>query len=103
MFAIVTIAGKQFKVAQGDVLEVPKLKDNKVGDKVKIDQVLMKSDGKKTEIGTPFISGSHVELIVKEYGRGEKIRVYKKNPKKRYEKTIGHRTYYTMVEVTAVK
>lgn len=103
MFAIVTIAGKQFKVAQGDVIEVPKLKDNKVGDKIKIDKVLMKSDGKKTEVGTPLISGSYVELTVKEYGLGDKIRVYKKNPKKRYEKTIGHRTQYTVVEVTAVK
>jgi large subunit ribosomal protein L21 len=103
MFAIVTIAGKQFKVSQGDVLDVPKLKENKVGDKIKNDNVLMKSDGKKTEIGTPFISGSHVELTVKEYGRGEKIRVFKKNPKKRYEKTIGHRQDYTKVEVTAIK
>lgn len=103
MFVVVEIAGKQFKVSKGDVIEVPKLKDNKEGDKVKIDKVLLKSDGKKTDIGTPYISGSSVELTIKEHGRGEKIRVFKKKPKKRYERTIGHRQSYTKVEVTAVK
>lgn len=103
MFVVVEIAGKQFKVSKGDVIEVPKLKDNKEGDKVKIDKVLLKSDGKKTDIGTPYISGSSVELTIKEHGRGEKIRVFKKKPKKRYERTIGHRQSYTKVEVMAVK
>lgn len=103
MFAVVEIAGKQFKVSKGDVIEVPKLKDNKEGDKVKIDKVLLKSDGKKTDIGIPYISGSSVELTIKEHGRGEKIRVFKKKPKKRYERTIGHRQSYTKVEVMAVK
>jgi len=103
MFAIVEIAGKQFKISQGDIIEVPKLKDNKEGDKVKIDKVLLKSDGKKTDIGTPYISGSSVELTIKEHGKGKKIRVFKKKPKKRYEKTIGHRQAYTKIEVMAVK
>jgi large subunit ribosomal protein L21 len=103
MFAVIEIAGKQFKVSQGDKIEVPKLKDKKEGDKVKIDKVLLKSDGKKTDIGTPYVAGSSVELIVKGHGKYDKIRVYKKKPKKRYEKTIGHRTQYTIVEVTSVK
>lgn len=103
MFAIVEIAGKQFKVSQGDKIEVPKLKDNKEGDKVKIDKVLLKSDGKKSDIGTPFVEGSSVELLVKEHGKGEKIRVFKKKSKKRYEKTQGHRQAHTVVEVASVK
>ena len=103
MFEIVEIAGKQFKVSKGDKIEVPKLKDNTEGDKVKIDKVLLKSDGKKSDIGSPYVSGSSVDLLVKEHGRGEKIRVFKKKPKKRYEKTIGHRQAYTIVEVSAVK
>jgi len=103
MFAIVEIAGKQFKVKQGDVLEVPKLKDNKEGDKVKIDQVLLRSDDKKSDIGTPTVAGSQVELLLKEHGKAAKIRVFKKKSKKRYERTQGHRQPYSLVEVTAVK
>ena len=103
MFAIVEIAGKQFKVKKGDVLEVPKLKDNKEGDKVKIDQVLLRSDESKTDIGTPNVAGSQVELLVKEHGKGAKIRVFKKKAKKRFERTQGHRQPFTTVEVTAVK
>jgi large subunit ribosomal protein L21 len=103
MFEIVEIAGKQFKVKKGDVLEVPKLKDSKEGDKVKFDKVLLRSDEGKTEIGTPNVAGAQVELTVQEHGKGAKIRVFKKKAKKRFERTQGHRQPYTKVEVTAVK
>jgi large subunit ribosomal protein L21 len=103
MFAIAEIAGKQHKIQKGDVLKVEKLKDTKEGDKVKIDKVLLKSDGSKTDIGTPYVSGANIELTVKEHGRHKKIKVFKKNPKKRYERTFGHRQSYTEVEVTSLK
>jgi len=103
MFAIVEIAGKQFKVSKGDKLEVPKLKNNEAGDKVKIDQVLLRSDGKKTDIGTPVVSGASVELNLIEHGKAAKIRIFKKKAKKRYERTQGHRQAYSLVEVMAVK
>lgn len=103
MFEIVEIAGKQFKVTKGDVLEVPKLKASKEGDKVKIDAVLLRSDENKTDVGTPNVTGAQVELLVKEHGKAAKIRVYKKKAKKRFERTQGHRQPFTTVEVTAVK
>ncbi|MFH0838482.1 MAG: 50S ribosomal protein L21 [Patescibacteria group bacterium] len=103
MFAIVEIAGKQFKVKQGDKLEVPRLKNNKEGDKVRIDDVLLRSDDKKADIGTPKVAGAQVELLVKEHGKAAKIRVFKKKAKKRYERTQGHRQPYSLVEVIAVK
>lgn len=103
MFAIVEIAGKQFKVKKGDTLEVPKLKDSKEGDKVMVDQVLLRSDDKKTDIGMPGVLGAEVELLVKEHGKGAKIRIFKKKAKKRYERTQGHRQAYTLVQVTEVK
>lgn len=102
MFAIVEIAGKQFKVSKGDVLEVPKLKAHSEGDKIKLDSVLLRSDDKKTDIGMPMISGASVELLLKEHGKGAKIRIFKKKSKKRYERTQGHRQPYSLVEVTAV-
>jgi len=102
MFAIVEIAGKQFKVAKGDVIEVPKLKDYEEGDKVVIDKVFLRSDDKKTDIGMPVIEGASVELLLKEHGKAAKIRVFKKKAKKRYERTQGHRQAYSLVEVKAV-
>ena len=75
---------------KGDVFDVEKLKDHKAGDKVKIDKILLRSDGKKTDIGEPYVSGALVELDLKEHFRGDKIRVFKKKPKKRYERTYGH-------------
>lgn len=103
MFAVAEIAGKQHKVKKGDVLKVEKLKDNKEGDKVKIDKVLLRFDDKKTDVGAPYVSGAAVEFTVKEHGKHEKIRVFKKKPKKRYERVHGHRQHYTEIEITAVK
>jgi len=84
-------------------LKVEKLKDAKEGDKQKADQVLLRSDDKKTDVGTPYVSGASVEFTVKEHGKHKKVRVYKKKPKKRYERSHGHRQSYTEIEVTAVK
>jgi large subunit ribosomal protein L21 len=103
MFAIVEIAGKQFKVQQGDTLEVPRLRDKKEGDKMKVDDVLLRSDDKKTDIGKPKVTGAQVDLLVKEHGKAAKIRVFKKKSKKRYERTQGHRQPYSVVEVVGVK
>lgn len=103
MFAIAEITGKQHKIQKGDVLKVEKLKDAKEGEKVKIDKVLLTSEGGKTQIGTPYVAGASVELIVKAHGKHAKIKVFKKKPKKRYEKTQGHRQQYSEVEVVAVK
>ena len=102
MFAIVEIAGKQFKVSKGDKIEVPKLKDHQEGDKVTIDKVFLRSDDKKTDIGMPIIAGASVELLLKEHGKAAKIRIFKKKAKKRYERTQGHRQPYSLVEITAV-
>ena len=103
MFVIVEIAGKQFKVSKGNILEVPKLKDNKEGSTLKLDTVLLKADKGNLSIGKPYVEGAKVELKVLTHGKGEKIKVFKKKSKKRYERTQGHRQQYTQVEVVAVK
>ena len=103
MLAIAQIAGKQHKVQKGNVLWVDKMKDVKEGGKVKIDKVLLRAEGSKVDIGTPYVSGSEVEITVKKHLKDDKIRVYKKKSKKRYEKTRGHRQQYTEVEVTSLK
>jgi large subunit ribosomal protein L21 len=103
MFAIVEISGKQHKVETGDVLKVEKIRDHKVGDKIKTDRVLLRAEGAKAEIGMPYVAGASVGFEIKEFGRGEKIRVFKKKAKKRYVRTQGHRQDYTRIEITEVK
>ena len=78
MFVVAEIAGKQHKIQKGDVLKVEKLKDSREGDKVTIDKVLLRSNSGKTDIGTPFVSGASVELNVKEHGKHDKIKIFKK-------------------------
>lgn len=103
MFVVAEIAGKQHILEKGNILKVEKLKNSNEGDKLKIDKVLLRSDGGKTDIGTPYVSGASVEIAVKEHGKMKKIKVFKKKPKKRYERTQGHRQQYTEVEVLTVK
>ena len=101
MFAIVQIAGAQHKVKKGDLLEVEKL-EGEEGAEFKSDKVLLKFDEKSAELGTPYLKGAHVEYTIKAQGKGEKIKIFKKKPKKRFQKTIGHRQPFTTIEITAI-
>jgi large subunit ribosomal protein L21 len=103
MHSIVEIAGKQHLVKKGDILTTEKITGHEVGEKVKTDKVLLTTDGSKTHIGEPLVAGAHVEFVIKENGRGEKIRVYKKKAKKRFARTQGHRQEYSKIEITEVK
>lgn len=98
MYAIVEIAGKQYKVAKNDTIEVDRLSTEK--GKITFDTVLLYAkDEKNVEVGNPYVSGAKVEAEILEQKRGEKIRVFKMKPKKRYQKTIGHRTELTVLEI----
>jgi large subunit ribosomal protein L21 len=101
MFAIVEIAGKQYKVTQNDKIEVDRLKQDK--GKVTFDKVLMYAkDDKDVSVGNPYVSGASVEAEVLENTRGEKVRVFKMKPKKRYAKTIGHRRDLSVIEIKKI-
>ena len=102
MYAIIESCGKQYKVAQGDVVFFEKL-DTEVGKKVTFDNVVLVSDGEKIEIGNPYVKGFKVEGKVVAHGKGKKIIVYKYKAKKNYRRTQGHRQPYTKVEITAIK
>ena len=101
MYAIVLTGGKQFKVSEGDMIEVEKLNAN-VGDKVKLD-VLMLVDGEKVETGTPVLSGREVVAEVLAHGKQDKVVVFKYRAKKRIRKTQGHRQPYTKLKIVSVK
>ncbi len=102
MFAVIETGGKQYKVEKGTQLEIEKL-DEEAGKTITFDKVLLTSDDKTTKVGTPLVSGAKVTGKVLEQKRGEKIVVFKKKAKKRYEKKQGHRQELTVVEITEVK
>ncbi len=101
MFAIVTIAGKQYQIARGDVLTVDKI-EGKVGDSVTFDHVLLVSDEKKTQVGTPVVSGVKVKAKIVAQQQGEKVNVRRFKSKVRYRKSIGFRPQETKIEIVAV-
>ena len=101
MNAIIVTGGKQYKVAEGDILFIEKL-DAEAGATVKFDQVLAIIDGEKATFGAPVVEGASVEATVVKNGKGKKIRIFKYNPKKGYRKRQGHRQPYTKVEITKV-
>ena len=103
MYAIIEACGKQYKVAEGDVVFFEKL-DAEEGKKVKFDNVILVSeDNGKIEVGNPYVKGVKVEGKVVAHGKGKKIIVFKMKAKKNYRRKQGHRQPYTKVEITAVK
>ena len=101
MYAIIESCGKQYKVAEGDVVFFEKL-DTEEGKKVTFDKVILVSDDKKVEVGAPYVKGVKVEGKVVEHGKGKKIIVYKYKAKKNYRRTQGHRQPFTKVEITKI-
>jgi len=99
--AIIVTGGKQYRVAEGDVIFIEKL-DVQAGDAVKFDQVLAVIDEDSSVFGTPVVEGAVVTANVVKNGRGKKIRVYKMKPKKGYRRTQGHRQPYTKVQIEAI-
>ena len=102
MYAIIESCGKQYKVAEGDVVFFEKL-DAEEGKKVTFDKVILVSNDKKVEVGAPYVKGIKVEGKVVSHGKGKKILVYKYKAKKNYRRTQGHRQPYTKVETTKIK
>ena len=102
MYAIIESCGRQYKVSEGDVVFFEKLEAEE-GKKITFDNVVLVSDDKKVEVGTPFVKGIKVEGKVVSHGKGKKILVYKYKAKKNYRRTQGHRQPYTKVEITNIK
>ena len=100
MYAIIATGGKQYKVAEGDVISVEKLGVN-AGDTVNFDQVLALNDG-ELKIGNPTVAGASVSASVIEEGRGKKVIVYKYKRKTGYHKKNGHRQPYTKVKIDKI-
>ena len=101
MKAVIVTGGKQYTVAEGDVLYIEKLAVEAEAT-VMFDQVLAVLDGENTRIGAPVVEGAAVEAKVVKNGKGKKIDVLKYKPKKGEKRHIGHRQPYTKVEITKI-
>ena len=101
MYAIIESCGKQYKVAEGEVVFFEKL-DAEEGKKVTFDNVVLVSNDGKVQVGNPYVKGVKVEGKVVAHGKAKKILVYKMKPKKNYRRMQGHRQPYTKVEITSI-
>ena len=102
MYAIVEIAGKQYKVSEGTKLKVASL-DKDTGGNVSFDKVLLTDNGKSVKVGTPTLKGVNINATILEHGRERKILIYKKKRRKGYQRKNGHRQGYTLIEITKIK
>jgi len=102
MYAIVDIAGKQFKVEKEKSYFTPLLK-GKDGEAVEFDQVLLVDDNGKVKIGTPTVKGAKVAGKIVEHVKGDKVVVFKKKRRKGYKKRNGHRQDFTKVLIEDIK
>lgn len=96
MYAIVEIAGKQFKITKDRYLYTPKLQEEK-GSTVTFDQILLLEDGKQVTVGLPTVKGAKASGKIVEHVKGDKMLVFKKKRRKGYKKSQGHRQEYTKV------
>ena len=101
MKAVIVTGGKQYTVAEGDVLFIEKL-NAEAEETVKFDQVLAVLDGENSKIGAPVLEGACVEAKVVKNGKGKKIHILRYKAKKGEKKKIGHRQPYTKVEITKI-
>ena len=99
--AVIETGGKQYRVAEGDVIYVEKL-NAADGETITFDKVLAVVDEGVNVFGTPTVEGATVSATVVKTGKGKKIRVYKMKPKKNYRRTQGHRQPYTKVQIGTI-
>ena len=100
MYAIIATGGKQYKVAEGDVIKVEKL-GVEAGESVVFDQVLVVS-GDDVKVGNPTVEGASVAATVVGNVKGKKVIVYKYKRKTGYHKKNGHRQAYTKVKIEKI-
>lgn len=100
MYAVVEIAGKQYRAEKGATLRVDRLEAEK-GSSLSLDKVLLLS-GDTVKVGAPYVAGAAVKAVVEDEVKGDKIVVFKYKPKKDYRRTQGHRQSYTLLKVEEI-
>lgn len=100
-YAVIKANGKQFKVQEGDLIKLDKLK-GKPKDKLTFDEVLLVIDKEKATIGQPLVKNHKVSAVIVEQKKDKKIRVARFKAKSKYRKVTGHRSSITLVKITKI-
>jgi large subunit ribosomal protein L21 len=101
MYAVIESGGKQYRVTEGQRLKIEKL-PVEIGQDVTFEKVLMLSDEKGLKLGAPYLAGTKVVAKVTDQGRRDKIRIIKHRRRKHYHREMGHRQYYTEIQISTM-
>jgi large subunit ribosomal protein L21 len=101
MYAIVDIAGQQFKVEKDQKIFVNRL-NGETGSKVEFTDVLLVENNGKISVGEPLVSGASVNATILIHARGEKVKIFKKKRRKGYQKETGHRQDLTQLKIEGI-
>ncbi|MGD7034751.1 MULTISPECIES: 50S ribosomal protein L21 [Methylotuvimicrobium] len=101
MYAVIQTGGKQYRVEEGATLKIEKLELG-TGDSVEFDKVLMVQSGDAVKVGQPYVEGGKVTATVVSQGRHKKIKIIKFRRRKHHMKQMGHRQYFTEVQITGI-
>ncbi len=103
MLAVIRTGSKQYKVQEGDVLDIELLPIKEGEKSFTISEVLLIADGEKVKVGKPLVSGAKVVVEIEEEVKGDKVIAYKFRRREGYHRTVGHRQKYNRVKVTKIQ
>ena len=101
MYAVIISGGKQYRVEQGETIQVEKL-EHEAGKSIDFSDVLLVADGENVRVGTPHVAGAKVTAEVIADIKGEKLIIFKYRRRKGYRRKTGHRQTYTRLKITAI-
>ncbi|MBW2732358.1 MAG: 50S ribosomal protein L21 [Deltaproteobacteria bacterium] len=101
MYAVVKTGGKQYRVAEGDVIKVEKL-EAQLGATIELDQVLMVADDESLQLGHPIVEGAKVSAEIVDQDRDRKVLIFKYRRRKRYRRKAGHRQPFTALKIIGI-
>ncbi|MBI2099645.1 50S ribosomal protein L21 [Candidatus Uhrbacteria bacterium] len=99
--AVIETGGKQYRVSPNQSISIEKLPQNKAGDTVVFDKVLLLDDGKEVKIGTPYVDGATVKAVIEKEGRAKKITIMTYKAKTRQHRKKGHRQPFMKIKISA--
>ena len=102
MYAVIRTGGKQYRVAEGQILRIEKIEGAEEGSNIELNDVLLVSADGNLTVGTPVIAGAKVTAEVKKQGRTRKIDIIKFRRRKHFRKQMGHRQWFTEVKITDI-
>jgi len=101
VYAVVKISGKQYKVSEGETLDIDKI-DSEKGKKLTFNEVLLLNNGKNIKVGQPYVAGTKVSAEILEQFKGKKLRVAKFKAKSRYRRVMGFRPELTKIKIIKI-